>query len=59
MTKELPTHKPRPLIDLLVSIVLPSVILIKLSGDDALGASAALIVALSFPLGWGLFELIN
>ena len=28
----------------------------KLSGDDALGASTALIVALSFPLGWGLFE---
>ena len=49
-------HKPRPVIDLLVSIVFPSFILMKLSGDDALGATTALIVALAFPLGWGLFE---
>ena len=49
-------HKPRPMIDLLVSIVIPSFILMKLSGDDALGATTALIVALAFPLGWGLFE---
>jgi len=52
-------HKPRPLIDLLVSIIIPSVILMKLSGDDALGATTALIVALAFPLGWGLFELLK
>ena len=44
------------MIDLLVSIVIPSFILMKLSGDDALGATMALIVALAFPLGWGLFE---
>ncbi|GDY27974.1 hypothetical protein AHAT_38640 [Agarivorans sp. Toyoura001] len=31
----------------------------KLSGEDALGASGGLIVALAFPLGWGLFELIR
>jgi len=53
------SHKPRPIIDLLVSIVIPSVILMKFSGDDALGASTSLIVALSFPLGWGLFELLR
>jgi len=52
-------HKPRPIIDLLVSIILPSVILMKLSGDDYLGASGALIAALAFPLGWGLFELFK
>ncbi len=52
-------HKPRPLIDLLIGIVIPSVILMKLSGEGDLGASGALIVALSFPLGWGLFELIK
>ncbi|MGB5440868.1 MAG: VC0807 family protein [Gammaproteobacteria bacterium] len=52
----MPDHKSRPIIDLLVSIVIPSAILMKLSGDDALGASTALIVALSFPLGWGLYE---
>lgn len=52
-------HKPRPLIDLLISIIIPSVILMKLSGAEHLGASMALIAALAFPLGWGLFELLK
>jgi len=52
-------HKPRPMIDLLVSIIAPSVVLMKFSGDDALGASGALITALAFPLGWGLFEIFK
>lgn len=50
-------HKPRPLIDLAVSILLPSLILMKLSGEERLGADGALLVALAFPLGWGLWEL--
>ncbi|WP_065188231.1 VC0807 family protein [Shewanella woodyi] len=53
------THKPRPMVDLLVSIVIPAFILMKLSGDDQLGASGGLMLALSFPLGWGIFELIK
>jgi intracellular septation protein A len=53
------THKPRPMVDLVVSIILPSFILMKLSGDDNLGASGGLIAALAFPLAWGLFELIR
>ena len=53
------THKPRPLIDLLVSIVLPSAILMKLSGDEHLGTVGALVLALAFPIGWGLYELIR
>ena len=53
------THKPRPLIDILVSIVIPSLVLMKFSGDDDLGASGALITALAFPLAWGLYELIR
>ena len=52
-------HKPRPLIDLLVSILLPSIILMKLSGDDNLGATNALLLAFAFPVGWGLFELVQ
>jgi len=52
-------HKPRPLVDLLVSIVIPSIILMKFSGDGALGATTALVVALAFPLGWGLYELLE
>jgi len=55
-TQNPPEHKPRPMIDLLVSIVIPSFILMKLSGSEDLGATTALIVALAFPLAWGLFE---
>ena len=58
-TDNAPTHKPRPLVDLLVSIIIPSVILMKFSADEALGASSALLVALAFPLSWGLFELFK
>ena len=54
-----PTHKPRPMIDLLVSVLIPSAILMKLSGPEHLGASGALIFALAFPVGWGLFELLK
>ena len=51
--------KSRPFVDLLVSIVIPSVILMKLSGPEDLGATKALILALAFPIGWGLYELIT
>lgn len=54
-----PSHKPRPMVDLLLSIILPSLILMKFSGEDALGPAGGLIVALAFPLGWGIFELIK
>ena len=53
------THKPRQMIDLIVSIIIPSFVLMKLSGESELGASGGLVAALSFPLGWGLFELIK
>lgn len=53
------THKPRPFVDLMVSILLPSLILMKLSGEDNLGPLGALLAALSLPIGWGLFELIR
>jgi hypothetical protein len=47
------------MVDLLVSIVIPSILLMKFSGDDALGATTALVVALAFPVGWGLYELVK
>lgn len=53
------SHKPRPMVDLLISILIPSFILMKMSGAEQLGASGALMVALAFPLGWGLFELVK
>ena len=58
-TDKTPAHKPRPMVDLLVSIVIPSIILMKFSGTDDLGASGALITALAFPISWGLFELVK
>lgn len=54
-----PAHKPRPFVDLLVSLLAPSIILMKLSGPEHLGPSAALVIALAFPLGWGTFELLR
>lgn len=57
--RSVPDHKPRPWVDLLVSIIIPSVILMKLSGDEYLGSVNALIIGLAFPLGWGLFELVR
>ena len=50
--------KESPFIDLIVSIVIPSVVLMKFSGKDDLGPTMALIVALAFPICWGLYELI-
>ncbi len=58
-TQTSPDHKPRPLVDLLFSIIIPSLILMKFSGENALGTGTALIVALAFPLGWGLYELLK
>jgi hypothetical protein len=55
----IPDHKPRPWVDLLVSIIIPSVILMKFSGDEHLGSVNALLIGLAFPLGWGLFELVK
>ena len=51
--------KSRPFVDLIVSIVIPSVVLMKLSGPEQLGATKALILALAFPIGWGLYELLT
>ncbi|WP_354623277.1 VC0807 family protein [Psychromonas sp. MME2] len=59
MMNSKPTHKSRPMVDLLVSIVIPSLILMKLSSEAFLGATGALIAALAFPISWGIFELIK
>ena len=52
-------HQSHPLLDVLISIVAPSIILMKFSGADDLGPAGALIAALSFPVGWGLYELLR
>ena len=56
------THAKRPnntLLELIFNIVIPSVILMKLSGDEYLGSVTALVVALLFPLGYGLYDFIK
>ena len=51
--------KPNPLFELLVNIVIPSVILMKLSSPENLGAVKALLLALAFPLAWGTRDLLR
>jgi hypothetical protein len=58
-TQQSPVHKPRPVVDLLFSIIVPALILMKFSGDNSLGTSTALIVALAFPLSRGIYELLK
>jgi len=53
------TRKPRPLTDLFLSIVIPALVLMNFSDAAALGARGALIVALSFPVALGLYELVR
>ena len=48
--------KPNPLIEIAITIVVPAIVLMKLSGADSLGPLRALLLGLAFPLGWGLYE---
>lgn len=46
-------------VNIILNIVLPTVILTKFSGEDALGVRNAIIIALMFPIGYGLYDLIS
>ncbi len=46
-------------LELIFNIAVPSIILMKLSGDDYLGSMYALVVALFFPIGYGLYDFIK
>jgi len=48
-----------PLLEVVVAIVIPAVILMQLSGEDRLGTVGALLLALAFPLGWGVRDLLT
>ena len=48
-----------PLVDVVITIVLPSLILMNLSGAERLGSVGALLLALSLPLGWGIYDLVR
>ncbi|OZB17683.1 MAG: hypothetical protein B7X55_05960 [Rhodobacterales bacterium 34-62-10] len=50
MTERKPTS---PLTEVLIAVIVPSIILMQLSGPEDLGPVNALLLALAFPLGWG------
>lgn len=47
------------LIEMAICIFIPSMILKKLSDDANLGTTGALVLALSLPLAWGIYEFIK
>ena len=51
--------KPNPLIELMITLVIPSLILMKFSDPEDLGAVNALLLALAFPLFWGARDLLT
>jgi hypothetical protein len=51
--------KESPLSNILINIVIPALILSKLSSEQRLGPLGALLAALSFPLGYFLFSLVQ
>ncbi len=55
MTKQ----KENPLYNLIFNIGIPTLILIKLSKEQYLGPTYALIIALAFPIGYGIYEFVK
>ncbi|MDE2371258.1 MAG: MFS transporter [Burkholderiales bacterium] len=51
-----PDAKPNPLIEIGVTILIPALMLMKLSSAERLGPMGALLAALAFPLGWGIWD---
>lgn len=50
------TKKENLFLNIILNIVIPTVILMKFSGEDALGVKNAIIVALMFPIGYGMYD---
>lgn len=50
------TKKPNALLEIAITIIAPALILMKLSGAEQLGPLRALLLALAFPLCWGLWD---
>ena len=48
-----------PLLNLLTSIIIPAVILSKFANEEYLGVVPGFIIALAFPIGQGLYEIIK
>lgn len=48
--------KPNTFVEIGVTILAPALVLMKLSGASSLGPVKALLLALAFPLAWGLWD---
>lgn len=60
MTQQKPPAKRESLLaNLLLNIVIPTVILTKMSGEEYLGTKLAIVVALAFPILYGLKDFIS
>ncbi|MBU2869811.1 VC0807 family protein [Colwellia sp. E2M01] len=59
MSTQTKTKRPNTLLEIIFNIAVPSIILMKLSGDEYLGSVNALILALLFPLCYGLYDFIQ
>ncbi|USD66966.1 VC0807 family protein [Vibrio sp. SCSIO 43136] len=51
--------KPNPLFEILFNVFIPSFILMKFSGEEHLGTTMGLVVALMFPIAYGGMDLIR
>ncbi|HEX2170839.1 MAG TPA: VC0807 family protein [Dehalococcoidia bacterium] len=56
--KPKPRKRENPFLSLVLNVVIPSIILIRFSGEDALGPVRGLIIALAFPVVYGIFDLV-
>lgn len=50
--------KSNPLFEIAITVLLPAVILMQLSSESRLGVVNALLLALAFPIGWGLRDAV-
>ena len=51
-----PASKDNPLFEIVITILVPALVLMQLSGEARLGPTWALVLALLFPLVWGVRE---
>ncbi|MDZ7923753.1 MAG: VC0807 family protein [Marinagarivorans sp.] len=58
-TPNKPAKNENMFANILINVVVPTLILMKLSGEDKLGPTFALVLALAFPVGYGVVEYLK
>ncbi len=58
-TQRTKPKKNNTFLELIFNIIIPSLILMKLSGDEYLGTVNGLIVALAFPIAYGIYDFVQ